>query len=135
MRDTRRSGDEQLDRSAAGNEAPPSSTSQQHPQGPPGASAPGDDGRAGAATQADAHAEQPAAPDADESALQGDVDELVAVAAQRDESLPLAQRPKAAFGTSRKRVAASRSPRRSAAWSSSRMSCCLRWTTSTARWP
>ena len=95
MRDTRRSVDEQLDRSAAGNEAPPSSASQQHPQGPPGASASGDDGRAGTAPQADAHAEQPAAPDADESALQGDVDELVA----------LAQRTQADFENYRKRVA------------------------------
>jgi len=85
MPDTRRSVDEQLDRSAAGNEAPPSSASQEHPQGPPGASAPGDDGRAGTATQADAHAEQRGAPDADESALRGEVDELVAVAAQRDD--------------------------------------------------
>src|SRR5437763_11291462 len=105
MRDTRRSVDEQLDRSAAGNEAPPSSASQQHPQGPPGASAPGDDGHAGAAPQADAHAEQPAAPDADESALQGDVDELVAVAAQRDDYLALAQRTQADFENYRKRVA------------------------------
>jgi molecular chaperone GrpE len=105
MRDTRRSVDEQLDRSAAGNEAPPSSASQEHPPSPPGASAPGDDGRAGAATQADAHAEQPAAPDADESALQGDVDELVAVAAQRDDYLALAQRTQADFENYRKRVA------------------------------
>ena len=69
------------------------------------ASAPGDDGRAGAAPQADAHAEQPATPDADESALQGDVDELVAVAAQRDDYLALAQRTQADFENYRKRVA------------------------------
>src|SRR6202035_1073327 len=47
-----------------------------------------------------AHAE-----DADEKALRGDVDELVAVAAQRDEYLALAQRTQAAFENYRKRVA------------------------------
>jgi molecular chaperone GrpE len=43
--------------------------------------------------------------DADESALRGDVDELVAVAAQRDEYLALAQRTQADFENYRKRVA------------------------------
>jgi molecular chaperone GrpE len=43
--------------------------------------------------------------DADEDALRGDVDELVAVAAQRDEYLALAQRTQADFENYRKRVA------------------------------
>jgi molecular chaperone GrpE len=43
--------------------------------------------------------------DADEHALQGDVDELVAVAAQRDDYLALAQRTQADFENYRKRVA------------------------------
>jgi molecular chaperone GrpE len=42
---------------------------------------------------------------ADEAALQGDVDELVAVAAQRDDYLALAQRTQADFENYRKRVA------------------------------
>ena len=105
MRETNQSVEEQLDRSAAGNEAPPASASQKNPASSPGASAPGDDGRAGAAAEADARAAQPAAPDADESALQGDVDELVAVAAQRDDYLALAQRTQADFENYRKRVA------------------------------
>jgi molecular chaperone GrpE len=42
---------------------------------------------------------------ADEHALQGDVDELVAVAAQRDDYLALAQRTQADFENYRKRVA------------------------------
>jgi molecular chaperone GrpE len=45
------------------------------------------------------------AEDADEKALRGDVDELVAVAAQRDEYLALAQRTQADFENYRKRVA------------------------------
>jgi molecular chaperone GrpE len=45
------------------------------------------------------------ADDADEQALRGDVDELVAVAAQRDEYLALAQRTQADFENYRKRVA------------------------------
>jgi molecular chaperone GrpE len=43
--------------------------------------------------------------EADEDALRGDVDELVAVAAQRDEYLALAQRTQADFENYRKRVA------------------------------
>ncbi len=43
--------------------------------------------------------------DADESALRGDIDELGAVAAQRDEYLALAQRTQADFENYRKRVA------------------------------
>jgi molecular chaperone GrpE len=48
---------------------------------------------------------EPSAHDADEAALRGDVDELVAVAAQRDEYLALAQRTQADFENYRKRVA------------------------------
>ena len=44
-------------------------------------------------------------PDPDEAALRGDVDELVGVAAQRDEYLALAQRTQADFENYRKRVA------------------------------
>ncbi len=43
--------------------------------------------------------------DVPEAALEGDVDELVAVAAQRDEYLALAQRTQADFENYRKRVA------------------------------
>jgi molecular chaperone GrpE len=43
--------------------------------------------------------------EADEQALEGDVDELVAVAAQRDDYLALAQRTQADFENYRKRVA------------------------------
>jgi len=70
-----------------------------------GASAPGDgagaDTTAGAARAlADALGQ-----DEDEQALRGDVDELVRVAAQRDEYLALAQRTQADFENYRKRVA------------------------------
>jgi molecular chaperone GrpE len=68
------------------------------------------------AAQADRADERKQAPDgnavgapddtgADEAALEGDVDELVAVAAQRDEYLALAQRTQADFENYRKRVA------------------------------
>jgi molecular chaperone GrpE len=87
---------------------------------PPGASAPGGTGPAhapnGAAGEAGdaapAASEGPpgqpggaAGQDADEAALRGDVDELVATAAQRDEYLALAQRTQADFENYRKRVA------------------------------
>jgi molecular chaperone GrpE len=65
----------------------------------PGGAPPGDDGR---------HlppADAPPPRDADEDALKGDLDELVAVAAQRDEYLALAQRTQADFENYRKRVA------------------------------
>src|SRR5207244_11939680 len=70
----------------------------------PGASGPGDDGHgcAPAASRADGEGGQAAA---DEDALKGDVDELVAVAAQRDDYLGLAQRTQADFENYRKRVA------------------------------
>jgi molecular chaperone GrpE len=77
----------------------------------PDASAPGDGAAAAAATE-DGAAGKPSeelsavpAQDADEEALRGDVDELVAVAAQRDEYLALAQRTQADFENYRKRVA------------------------------
>src|SRR5438445_10093943 len=80
----------------------------------PGAHAPGDardghgtpvegEARPEGAVQTDADAAR--AHDADEDALKGDVDELVAVAAQRDEYLALAQRTQADFENYRKRVA------------------------------
>jgi molecular chaperone GrpE len=65
----------------------------------PGGAPPGDDGRHAAP------AGKAPARDADEDALRGDVDELVAVAAQRDEYLALAQRTQADFENYRKRVA------------------------------
>jgi molecular chaperone GrpE len=75
-------------------------------------SSPGASARPGSADAAqaggDAHARQTAeapAGDADEDALRGDVDELVAVAAQRDDYLALAQRTQADFENYRKRVA------------------------------
>jgi molecular chaperone GrpE len=76
-------------------------------------SAPAEDGAAGKQSEdrtpaakrrrddgASAHAD-----DAHEQALRGDVDELVALAAQRDEYLALAQRTQADFENYRKRVA------------------------------
>ena len=66
----------------------------------------GDRRRASTRRQAAARRWRPAhAEDADEKALRGDVDELVAVAAQRDEYLALAQRTQADFENYRKRVA------------------------------
>src|SRR5664280_3158879 len=61
------------------------------------AQTPADDGSPGAQAP-----EEAAAP---EEALRGDVDELVDVAAQRDEYLALAQRTQADFENYRKRVA------------------------------
>ena len=65
--------------------------------------------------------------------IEGELDELVEVAAQRDEYLALAQRTQADFENYRKRVARESRWRRSAAWPSSPRSCCPRSTTSTAR--
>ena len=67
------------------------------PHAPDAAS--GDDGK-----RAQQAPEAPAR-DADEDALRGDVDELVAAAAQRDEYLALAQRTQTDFENYRKRVA------------------------------
>ncbi len=69
-----------------------------------GASAPGD-GAAPAETTADAARALADALGQEDEALRGDVDELVAVAAQRDEYLALAQRTQADFENYRKRVA------------------------------
>jgi molecular chaperone GrpE len=58
-----------------------------------------------AAEQADAENAVPQPQATDEEALRGDVDELVDLAAQRDEYLALAQRTQADFENYRKRVA------------------------------
>ncbi len=76
----------------------------------PGAAALGDSA-ADARLEGDGPAEETLAgpgaehPGEDEDALQGDVDELVELAAQRDEYLALAQRTQADFENYRKRVA------------------------------
>jgi molecular chaperone GrpE len=76
------------------------------PESPDAAQAPGGDGSRAQVDAARAgDAEDGRAREADEHALQGDVDELVAVAAQRDEYLALAQRTQADFENYRKRVA------------------------------
>src|SRR2546423_11069352 len=120
MPEARQPVDEQLDRPAAGGEAPPADAPTAGPHSSLGATAPGDDGRAAAQAAGAAQGEdssgpdssaressgpESSGPDADESALQGDVDELVAVAAQRDDYLALAQRTQADFENYRKRVA------------------------------
>jgi molecular chaperone GrpE len=81
-------------------------TEQATPSGstPGGGSAAGSE-HAAAAAQAAAHATQPAPADGDPSVLEDDLDELVAVGAQRDEYLALAQRTQADFENYRKRVA------------------------------
>jgi molecular chaperone GrpE len=68
-------------------------------EGSPGA------GADSSATDGPGRQADPPAQAADEAALRGDVDELVAVAAQRDEYLALAQRTQADFENYRKRVA------------------------------
>jgi molecular chaperone GrpE len=114
MPEARQPVDEQLDRPAAGGEAPPADAAKADPHSSPGATAPGDDGRAAAqgedsggpdSSARESSGPESSGPDADESALQGDVDELVAVAAQRDDYLALAQRTQADFENYRKRVA------------------------------
>src|SRR6184192_3466963 len=109
MPEARQPVDEQLDRSATGAEGPPANAPTADPDSSPGARAPGGDGRAAAQRDdsdgPDRSAREGGGPDADESALQGDVDELVAVAAQRDDYLALAQRTQADFENYRKRVA------------------------------
>src|SRR2546423_10554254 len=69
----------------------------------PGAHAPGDARYGHGAPEGDVRPD--GSHEADEDALRGDVDELVAVAAQRDEYLALAQRTQADFENYRKRVA------------------------------
>jgi molecular chaperone GrpE len=88
--------------------APQQQPAPAQPESPDAAEAPGDDGdraRMGGAGAHAAAAHDAGARDPDEDALQGDVDELVAVAAQRDEYLALAQRTQADFENYRKRVA------------------------------
>jgi len=80
-----------------GGHAPASPSAQ--PDSPDAGKASGADGKSGQ------HVPDSPARDADEDALRGDVDELVAVAAQRDEYLALAQRTQADFENYRKRVA------------------------------
>jgi molecular chaperone GrpE len=92
-----RAQNEQAQGHADGREQAAAREAEQSPT--PGAGqAPGDDGRSG--NGGDARARE-----ADEDALRGDVDELVAVAAQRDDYLALAQRTQADFENYRKRVA------------------------------
>jgi molecular chaperone GrpE len=84
--------------------------SSQPPRSPDAAQAPQGDGRGappapGAPQAAEPQVAEPRSHVADEDALRGDVDELVAVAAQRDEYLALAQRTQADFENYRKRVA------------------------------
>jgi molecular chaperone GrpE len=115
MTETRHTAPEQAEHAASGKQ-PVGEESQPRT---PDASAPGD-GEARPAAAEDGTAEEPSATaterplndglpahpgDADEQALRGDVDELVAVAAQRDEYLALAQRTQADFENYRKRVA------------------------------
>jgi molecular chaperone GrpE len=117
MTDARHTVQEHAEQAAPGKQP----AGEEHPR-TPDASAPGEgqarpapaedgtvgkpsDDRTAAAKQkrddrASAHAD-----DGDEQALRGDVDELVAVAAQRDEYLALAQRTQADFENYRKRVA------------------------------
>jgi molecular chaperone GrpE len=69
----------------------------------PGAHAPGDARYGHGAPEGEVRPD--GSHQADEDALRGDVDELVAVAAQRDDYLALAQRTQADFENYRKRVA------------------------------
>src|SRR5436309_1994466 len=102
MSDVRKAVEEQaaVDRTERGPEAAPGARPEAG-AGPAahraGAPSPGQPGAPGGAPDG-AHA-------SDEDALRGDVDELVAVAAQRDEYLALAQRTQADFENYRKRVA------------------------------
>ena len=74
----------------------PEKTTDQHTS--PGAHAPGDGHPAGAAARADGG-------NGEAASVEGDLDELVRTAAQRDEYLALAQRTQADFENYRKRVA------------------------------
>jgi molecular chaperone GrpE len=75
-------------------------------QATPSGSTPGGGPAAGPKhAAAAAQATQPAPVDGDASVLEGDLNELVAVGAQRDEYLALAQRTQADFENYRKRVA------------------------------
>ena len=75
---------------------------------PPGAEAPGDGGKSsGNAVPESDHKDAPTGveDDGDVAEIEGDLDELVKTAAQRDEYLALAQRTQADFENYRKRVA------------------------------
>ena len=75
---------------------------------PPGASAPGDGAKSSgkSAPEPDGHVTETAIQDdGDVAEIEGDLDELVKTAAQRDEYLALAQRTQADFENYRKRVA------------------------------
>jgi molecular chaperone GrpE len=85
MADSKQTIDEQLEQQQLEEQQPES----------PGAPAPG---------ESCAHGEAPHS-DGDASAIEGDLDELVEVGAQRDEYLALAQRTQADFENYRKRVA------------------------------
>ncbi|MFI4985388.1 MAG: nucleotide exchange factor GrpE [Solirubrobacterales bacterium] len=116
MTDTRHTVQEHAEQAApgkqpAGEEQPPTPDASAPGEGD-ARPAPAEDGTAGkpsddrtAAAERPHDDGVPAHPeDADEEALRGDVDELVAVAAQRDEYLALAQRTQADFENYRKRV-------------------------------
>jgi molecular chaperone GrpE len=91
-------------------EEQPERVPEQNPEGEsqqsPGASAPGD-GAGAANAPKQAHAAGAAHPSdvGDASEIEGDLDQLVRTAAQRDEYLALAQRTQADFENYRKRVA------------------------------
>jgi molecular chaperone GrpE len=96
-----------VDRSGAGGaaqgDAKPGRDGPEQPTAPEASGAPESSPAAGSTQEPAAGDAQ--ARDADEDALRGDVDELVAVAAQRDDYLALAQRTQADFENYRKRVA------------------------------
>jgi molecular chaperone GrpE len=111
MTDARNTVREHAEQAAPGEQpagaAQPSSPDASAPVEEQARPAPAEDGAGKpSAASGRAHGGEPAhAEDADEKALRGDVDELVAVAAQRDEYLALAQRTQADFENYRKRVA------------------------------
>jgi len=76
-----------------------------HGENSPGAHTPGEESSPGADTPGDGSAATAAQPLDDAEAVEEDLGELVAVAAQRDEYLALAQRTQADFENYRKRVA------------------------------
>jgi molecular chaperone GrpE len=82
-------------------------TVQEEPQTHPGATAqaPGDDGAPSHGESSADGAVRTPEPDDEAREVEGDLDELVATAAQRDEYLALAQRTQADFENYRKRVA------------------------------
>jgi molecular chaperone GrpE len=103
MSDIDRTSEEPQPRRDGGSSGAEPATGNSAPGGEPGA--PRAQGTRGAPGASTAVADGAAGQEADEDALRGDVDELVAVAAQRDEYLALAQRTQADFENYRKRVA------------------------------